>query len=100
MIDSGNNVLRDEGAGDGGFFKGIFMRYFVKLIMEPDLDELYRKKFETFFSNNADILWRKGVNKLDILFGTNWTTSALGTTELVAQTSGCALIEARALWGK
>lgn len=68
--------------------------------MEPDLDELYRKKFETFFSNNADILWRKGVNKLDILFGTNWTTSALGTTELGAQTSGCALIEARALWGE
>lgn len=100
MIDSGNNVLRDEGAGDGGFFKGIFIRYFVKLIMEPDLDELYRKKFETFFANNADILWRKGVNKLDILFGTSWTTPALGSTELGAQTSGCALIEARALWGK
>lgn len=68
--------------------------------MEPDLDELYRKKFETFFANNADILWRKGVNKLDILFGTSWTTPALGSTELGAQTSGCALIEARALWGK
>ena len=100
MIDSGNNVLRDEGSGDGGFFKGIFMRYFVKLIMEPDLDELYRKKFETFFNNNAEVLWRKGVNKLDILFSTNWTTPASGSTQLGAQTSGCALIEARSLWGK
>lgn len=100
MIDSGNNVLRDEGSGDGGFFKGIFMRYFVKLIMEPDLDELYRKKFETFFNNNAEVLWRKGVNKLDILFSTNWTTPASGSTQLGAQTSGCALIEARFLWGK
>ena len=73
------------------------MRYCVKLIMEPDLDEVYRKKFVTFFNNNADVLWRKGVNKLDILFGTNWTTPASGTTELGAQASGCALIEAKAL---
>ena len=27
MIDTGNNLLRDEGDGDGGLFKGIFMRY-------------------------------------------------------------------------
>ena len=25
MIDTGNNLLRDEGDGDGGLFKGIFM---------------------------------------------------------------------------
>ena len=58
------------------------------------------KNLRTFFNNNAEVLWRKGVNKLDILFGTNWTTPASGSTQLGAQTSGCALIEARALWGK
>ena len=50
MIDTGNNLLRDEGDGDGGLFKGIFMRYYVQLIMEPNLDPIYKKKFITFFS--------------------------------------------------
>lgn len=67
MIDTGNNLLRDEGDGDGGLFKGIFMRYYVQLIMEPNLDPIYKKKFITFFNNNAEILWRKGINKLDLL---------------------------------
>lgn len=98
MIDTGNNVLRDEGSGDGGLFKGIFMRYFVQLILEPDLDPVYAKKFETFLTNNADVLWRKGVNKNDILFGTNWATQTVGTTQLTSHTSGCMLMEAKAYY--
>ena len=98
MIDTGNNVLRDEGNGDGGLFKGIFMRYFVRLILEKDLDETYRNKFVTFFNNNAEVLWRKGTNKMDLLFGTAWTAPASGSTQLSTQTSGCTLIEAKALY--
>ena len=72
MIDTGNNLLRDEGDGDGGLFKGIFMRYYVQLIMEPGLEPAYKKKFITFFNNNAETLWRKGINKLDLLYSTSW----------------------------
>ena len=72
MIDAGNNLLRDEGNGDGGLFKGIFIRYFVKLILDDNLEPIYQKKFITFFNNNADILWRKGVNKSDLLYGSSW----------------------------
>lgn len=100
MIDAGNNVLRDEGNGDGGLFKGIFMRYFVQLILENDLDPIYKKKFITFFNNNAETLWRKGVRKQDLLFGTAWTSAPAGTTQLTSHTSGCTLIEAKAYYEK
>lgn len=98
MIDTGNNILRDEGNGDGGLFKGIFMRYFVQLVLENDLDPVYRKKFATFLNNNAEVLWRQGSNKMDLLFGTNWAQAAEGSTELGAHTSGCTLMEARAYY--
>lgn len=100
MLDTGNNLLRDEGNGDGGLFKGIFMRYFVQLILEPDLDSVYKKKFITFFNNNAETLWRKGVNKLDLLYNTSWVSFVNGNTQLTTQTSGCTLIEAKALFEK
>lgn len=100
MIDAGNNVLRDEGIGDGGLFKGIFMRYFVQLILENDLDPIYKKKFITFFNNNAETLWRKGVRKQDLLFGAAWTTAPAGTTQLTSHTSGCTLLEAKAYYEK
>lgn len=100
MIDAGNNVLRDEGNGDGGLFKGVFMRYFVQLILEDDLDPIYKKKFITFFNNNAETLWRKGVRKQDLLFGTAWTTAPAGTTQLTSHTSGCTLLEAKAYYEK
>lgn len=100
MIDTGNNLLRDEGDGDGGLFKGIFMRYYVQLIMEPNLDPIYKKKFITFFNNNAETLWRKGINKLDLLYNTNWAMNNSGNNHLTTQTSGCTLIEAKALFDK
>lgn len=96
MIDVGNNVLRDEGNGDGGLFKGIFMRYFVQLILEPNLNQAYANKFTTFLNNNADVLWRKGTYKKEaVLFGQNWTTAPVLTTQLTSQISGTTLIEAK-----
>lgn len=100
-IDTGNNVLRDEGKGDGGLFKGIFIRYYLDLTLEPNLEMAYKKKFTTFFKNNAETLWRKGVNKLDLLYNTNWTVPLSGsTTQLTTHTSGCTLIEAKARFEK
>jgi len=96
MLDLGNNILRDEGNGDGGLFKGIFMRYFALLIQEPTLDEGYKKKFTTFFNNNVAVLWQKGTNKQTLMMGPNWANAIKGTNQLTSQTSACMAIEAKA----
>lgn len=98
MIDSGNNVLRDEGPNDGALFKGIFIRYFVQLTLEDNLNSTYKNKFVNFLNNNAETLWRNGVRKNDILFGTSWTTPPGLSSELNAQVSACTLIEGRAYY--
>lgn len=96
MIDTSNNIIRDEGKTDGGLFKGIFMRYFRQLLDEPALSEVYRKKFTTFFNHNAEVLWRNGVNKNDLLFSPSWSTPVVGTTTLTSHVSGCTMLEMRA----
>lgn len=95
-IDASNNVIRDEGDGDGALFKGIFMRYFVDLANEPDLDANFRRKFNTFFKNSAEIAWSKGIaDKRQILYGPSWSLASTGSTNLRAMVSGCTLMEAR-----
>lgn len=96
-IDASNNVLRNEGDGDQALFKGIFMRYFVDLLDEPALDEVYRNKFVNFFRNNAAIAWNKGIaDKRQLIFGPNWVAGPVGSTNLNSQVSGCTMMEARA----
>ena len=93
-----NNVLRDEGSGDNGLFKGIFMRYFLELIKVDDLDAAFRNKFVIFMENNTYTLWHNGVYKdgeyIDnLLFGTSWDTAPVASTQLTSQASGCMLME-------
>lgn len=96
-IDGSNNVLRNEGNGDGALFKAVFIRYFVQLLDEPALDAAYRNKFVNFFNHNAAIAWTRGIaDKRQILFGPSWTEGPMGATELNAQISGATLMEARA----
>lgn len=98
MIDQSNNLLRDEGNGDGGLFKGILIRYMVEVLLEPDLEFAYKNKFTTFFNNNADILWRQGVRKDDILFNTSWASAPAAASHLTTHTSGCMMMEMKALF--
>ncbi|MDD4636988.1 MAG: glycoside hydrolase family 76 protein [Bacteroidales bacterium] len=83
-------------SGDGGLFNGIFFRYFVKLINEPDLDNAARVKFHQYITHCATVLAEQGVNQETMLYGGNWH-KAPGTTEAVGLTphlSGCMLMEA------
>ena len=100
LIDTSNNILRDEGNGDNGLFKGIFMRYFLQLILTDGVDPSFKNKYVTFFNNNADVLWRKGCYKENLLFGTSWNNPPVGTTQLTSQASACMMIEAKALFEK
>ena len=89
-----NSILKDEGNGDGGLFKGIFIRYFVELIQQDRLDAGAKRRYTQFLQVNAETLWTEGTNKSNVLFGTYWRTASTGLTE---QLSGCMLIEAAAL---
>ncbi len=100
LIDTSNNILRDEGNGDNGLFKGIFMRYFLQLILTDGVDPSFKNKYVTFFNNNADVSWRKGSYKENLLFGTSWNNPPVGATQLTSQASACMMIEAKALFEK
>ncbi len=100
LVDSNDRLLKSEGNGDGGLFKGVFIRYFAQLILHPDLDAATKKRYVTFFKLNAETLWRTGTNKQLVLFGTYWKTKPGATSELTTQTSGAMLIEAAALLDK
>jgi predicted alpha-1,6-mannanase (GH76 family) len=97
LVDSNDRLLKSEGDGDGGLFKGVFVRYFTQLILLPDLDSATKKRYINFIKLNGETLWRKGTNKQLVLFGSYWKTKPDSTSELTTQTSGAMLIEAMAL---
>lgn len=91
-----NGVLANATSGDGGLFNGIFFRYFVKLVNEPDLDSATHKKFHDYISKCATVMVENGLNKNTMLYGGDWW-NAPGDTDPVALTpmlSGCMLAEA------
>jgi predicted alpha-1,6-mannanase (GH76 family) len=94
-----DELLKDEGTGDGGLFKGIFVRYFTQLILLEQLDKEVKERYSQFLRYNAETLWTKGTNKENVLFGPNWRRKPEPDSEtgLTEQISGCMLIEAIAM---
>lgn len=99
LIDRNNNILKDEGAGDGGLFKGVFIRYFVKLILEENLSDSDRQRFVEFFNNNAEVLLEKGTDK-NGLYSSSWAKPGGWDNDMPTQVSGCTLMEAKAYYEK
>ena len=95
LSDLTESVLKDEGTGDGGLFKGIFVRYFTLLIQEPQVDASDKTRFVAYLKHNAEVLKEKGL-QAQYLIGSNWArnTSAI---DLGTHVSGCVLLEAVAL---
>ncbi len=92
-----NSILKAEGTGDGGLFKGIFIRYFTELIQQDRLDAAVKKRYIQFIQYNAETLWLQGTTKPSVFFGQNWSAKPGSSTGLTEQTSGCMLMEAIAL---
>jgi len=92
-IDASRNVLRNEGTGDNGLFKGIFIRYFVLFLKKEGIHPDYRKKFENFLKNNAKLAWREGTIPQLLRFGPSWTEPMVGETQLTSQASAAMLFE-------
>ncbi len=91
-----NGILKNEGGGDGGLFKGVFVRYFTRLIIEGNLEDGKKTAYLNFITNNAKTLWSKGATKLPVLFNGDWNSKPGGTTDFTIQLSGIMLLEAMA----
>jgi len=90
---SPDGMLPPEGGGDGGLFKGIFVRYLGLLAPEAGDDAgLWRGLLEA----NAESLWSRGRFEGDgrlPLFGERWDAPAAYPVELSTQLSGVMLLE-------
>lgn len=92
-----NGIMRDEGQGDGGLFKGILVRYLTQLILEPDVPEESRQKLADFMELNAKTAYKKAISRPSMFFSSNWASRPGSNTDLTTQLSGMMLIEAAAL---
>lgn len=87
------NILKDEGGGDGGLFKGVLVRYLMLLITDGSISSTDVAKYAAFLQLNAETLWLKGTTRPQVLFNKDWTTTA-ASSDLTTQLSGAMLIEA------
>ena len=97
LTQKGKNILKDEGNGDGGLFKGIFIRYFTKLILCKNLSKKKRDQYVNFLAHNARVLWLKGTNHRNVTFGSNWSRNPGKKVGLKTDLSGVILMQSAAL---
>lgn len=96
-----NGILKKEGdGGDGGLFKGIFVRYLTLLVIDGALASEKKATYINFLKKNAQTLWAKGTNKQYPLFDVSWETKPTTQTDLTAQLSGIMMVEAAAILKK
>lgn len=95
-MSNNEGVPGNSTSGDGGLFHGIFFRYFVKFINEPDLDMEVRKKCHRYITNCATVMAQQGVNQETLLYGGNWhkAPESGDPVSLTPHLSGCMLMEA------
>jgi predicted alpha-1,6-mannanase (GH76 family) len=89
-------ILKDEGGGDGGLFKAIFVRNFTELILDGNLNSDKKTRYTGFLETNAEKLWSSGTRRPEILFGSAWNTPPGVTTDFTIQLSGISLFESMA----
>lgn len=86
-----NGVFPDEGQGDGGLFKGIFVRYLVEFVKETG-DQVVRD----VILRQAESLWPGQTDQG--IFGPRWTgTRHAGTIDLSTELSAVMLFNLTAL---
>lgn len=100
LTNMNDNLLRDEGGGDGGLFKGVFVRYFTQLILADGMLSSDKKRYADYLKHNAQTLWNIGTDKAYLLYGSYWKNKPGASTDLTIQLSGAMLMEASALLKK
>lgn len=87
-------IMKEEGTGDGGLFKGILVRYLTLLSKSGSVASAKRDKYKSVLVFNAQTLVEKGIKRPAMLIGPNWTKKPGTSTELSSQMSGVMLVEA------
>ncbi|GEP97116.1 hypothetical protein CCY01nite_33760 [Chitinophaga cymbidii] len=95
-LSGGVFFTNETGAGDGGLFKGIFIRYFTLLAREGALPAATKARYENAIRSSAQALNGRGINAGNLLMNPNWTTKPGATTDYSTQLSGIMLLEAAA----
>ncbi len=92
---SPNSVLKGENTGDGGLFKGIFIRYFAQLIQLGNLDAYTQSQYLQYLKKNGESLLGKATLLPDFVFQPNWSgMPATNKLDCSVQLSGIMLLEA------
>ncbi len=82
-------MLPDEDKGDGGLFKGIYVRYMSELIAQ-DPSQL---TLIDMLKKNANTLWSDGRAEDQVLFSGSWKSKPEAAVDLSTQLSGVMLLE-------
>jgi len=95
---SPGGLLKSEGQGDGGLFKGILVRYLTLLTLKEDVAAADRDAYAKFLKYNAETLFAKGILRPDFVASPDWKTmpKATDVTDLTTQISGLTTLEAAA----
>lgn len=97
QLSSASQVLKSEGDGDGGLFKGVFIRYLKLLNDKTYIDEATHSKYSEFITKNAESVWKYGKSTTyPYLFNHDWTQKPGGTIDLSVELSAVFLLEATA----
>lgn len=86
----------ETGDGDGGLFKGIFIRYLALLAREGVLSDAIRAKYNAAIRYNAEVLRTQGINTANNLVSPNWSVPPANGTDYATQLSGVMVEEAAA----
>ncbi|MGO4540421.1 glycoside hydrolase family 76 protein [Paenibacillus sp. 2TAB19] len=92
LTSQATGMLPSEGDGDGGLFKGIFVRYLGELIQVDDEPEAWIELLET----NAASLWEYGKDSEKARFSNSWAQTPEKAVQLSTQLSAVMLLEQRA----
>lgn len=94
-------LYNQEGGGDGGLFKGIFMRYLSQLLLSGKLDTERQNLYGCYIIDNGKSLVDAATLKPELLFGYSWlkrptamtTTDTDGAYDSSIHLSGVMLLE-------
>lgn len=89
LTEENSIIIQSEGIGDGGLFKGIFIRY-----VEYFLSYLNDKVIENYLIENATSAGKRCRNDTNYLFGEYWSKdNQLSSITLSTHLSGCMIME-------
>lgn len=69
---SPGGILKGENTGDGGLFKGIFIRYLTDLTLSQVIDDKRQRNYANFLEKNATSLITNATRRPNFIFGPDW----------------------------